>query len=171
MNSTRSQSCRWFEELIKNSSLFQTQYHLRGSIGAISSGILSRASFILWIRVRLQKFLQAHLQIFSYYLAQKSFWYHLITMKRNRSHSSIFGTESHMRAFVLMTTNPRDFRNLRRSWGLIAGSFCILNDFQFSETHKGIEVLNRCLFQTHLDDLRYVLHGFINGLTPGMTSL
>ena len=36
--------------------------------------------------------------VFSYYLAQKSFWYLLITMKRNRSHSSIFGTESHMRA-------------------------------------------------------------------------
>jgi hypothetical protein len=44
-------------------------------------------------------------------------------------------------------------------------------DFQLSETDKGIEILNLRLFKTHLNDLRYVLHGFIYGLAPGMTAL
>ena len=46
-----------------------------------------------------------------------------------------------------------------------------MNDFQFSETDECIEVLDFCLFETHLDDLQYVLHGFIDGLAPGVTAL
>ena len=70
-----------------------------------------------------------------------------------------------------MTTNPKAFRNLKSSWASIAGSFCILNYFQFSKTDEGIEVLYLCLFQTHLNDLCYVLHCIIYSLSPGVTAL
>ena len=47
------------------------------------------------------------------------------------------------------------YANAPNSWDSIGGSFCILilNDFQLSETDKGIEILDFCLFKTHLDDL------------------
>lgn len=38
-------------------------------------------------------------------------------------------------------------------------------------TNECIEALDLCLFKTHLDDLRYVLHGLIYGLAPGVTAL
>lgn len=45
-----------------------------------------------------------------------------------------------------------------------------MNDFQLSLTEKGIEVLDFFLFQTHQDDLRHILHGFIYALAPGVAS-
>ena len=70
-----------------------------------------------------------------------------------------------------MITNPKAFRNLKSSRASIAGSFWFLNNFQLSKADEGIEVLNLCLFQTHLDDLCYVLHGIIYALAPGVTAL
>jgi hypothetical protein len=61
--------------------------------------------------------------------------------------------------------------HLKSFWASITGSFCIGNDFQFSKTYEGIEVLHLCLFQTHLNDLCYVLHGIIYALAPGVTAL
>jgi len=70
-----------------------------------------------------------------------------------------------------MAANPMDFRNFKSSWPSIAGSFCILNYFQISETHEGIETTHFRLFQAHFNDFSYVLHSLIDGLAPGVTAL
>ena len=46
-----------------------------------------------------------------------------------------------------------------------------MNDFQLSETDKCIEAAYLGLFQTHIDNLGNVLHGFIDGLASGVTTL
>jgi len=71
---------------------------------------------------------------------------------------------------ILMAANPMDLSNIKSSWPSIAGSFCILNYFQISETHEGIEIIEFCLFQAHFNDFSYVLHSLIDGLAPGVTA-
>jgi len=46
-----------------------------------------------------------------------------------------------------------------------------LNYFQISEIHEGIKIIEFGLFQAHFYDFSYVLHGFIDGLAPGVTAL